>query len=136
MSPHASTPSSPSPSASWNKAAALVPAEDDVRDIDGGGDATACRWSVDAEARPPLFGTVGLGEVAGLGVVVPFAWISPAAVDSLLVKDDIAQPAHDEEAGSLACGVPIRGAGELSDAFVGGRALSGMASPALRIFCR
>lgn len=77
-----------------------VPVEDGVRVIGGGGDVTACLWSVDAEARAPGLEDAGPGEGVGTGVVAPFAWISPAAADSLLVNDDIAQPAHEAEEAS------------------------------------
>ena len=72
------------------------------------------------ESRSP-FGGVAVGS------------ISPAAAESLLVNEDIAQPAQDAVAeDSAGCGVLILGPPEA--AVSGGRALSGMAAAALRIF--
>jgi len=65
-----------------------------------------------------------------------FSWISPAACEILLVKDEIAQPAH--EAASVATGVPIRGADEEVAFSVvgGGNTVSGMVEANLRMRAR
>lgn len=109
---------------------------DEVRDneVDGRGE-TACRWSVDAEDVAGARRLApGVGEVTlAVGVVVPLlveGSISPAAVDSLLVKDEIAQPVHDEA--SLAWGVLMRGPAP-SVAGCGGSTVSGMLAAAFLI---
>jgi hypothetical protein len=57
--------------------------------------------------------------------------ISPAAVDILFVKDDIAHPVHDPaEFASAICGVLVLGPGAC-----GGSAVSGMPAAAFRTFC-
>lgn len=70
-----------------------------------GGEVTACRWRVDADAvtgfgRRVSFG-VGMEFDRGFGGAVPLedVWISPVAEATLLVNDDIAQPV--QEAASL-----------------------------------
>ncbi len=67
------------------------------------GEATACRWRTDAEADPSVRrGSVGNGaEVGCVAFEVPFAEdvISPAAAETLLVNEEMAQPA--QEAASL-----------------------------------
>ena len=60
--------------------------------------------------------------------------MSPLAVASLLVKEEIAQPVHP----ALSfCGVPIRGTAPFADVVVGGgKAVSGREFPYLRIRCK
>jgi hypothetical protein len=59
--------------------------------------------------------------------------ISPAAVEILLVKEEIAQPV--QEAASLGCGVLIRGAAVVEGSAVlgGGKTLSAIVDVNLRI---
>lgn len=80
-----------------------------------GGDATAWRCSADADAvgRAGRRGSLAIVAVFGLGGASLFdvACISPTAEETLLVKEEIAQPVH--EAASLGCGVPIRGVAEV-----------------------
>lgn len=103
------------------------------------GEATAWRWRVDAEAvavmvvgrRISLLAGCELGRI--LGVVVPLDWISPAVEETLLVKEEMAQPA--QEAASLGWGVLMRGAVafEESTAVGGGRTVSAIVEACLRI---
>lgn len=99
-----------------------------------GGEATACRCSVEADAvmgagrRISLVAGTELGRAAG--VAVPLDWISPAADETLFVNDEIAQPVHD--AASLGWGVLIRGADE-STVLGGGRTESGIVEENFRI---
>jgi hypothetical protein len=67
-------------------------------------------------------------------LLFPDGSISPAAADSLLVKDEIAQPAHEADEDPFGWGVLILGP-ELSTALGGGRTESGMLADAFRIFC-
>ena len=71
----------------------------------------------------------GRSELAVVAALL-LGWISPLAVASLLVKDDIAQPAHPEP--DPGCGVLIRGAFEPA-ASGGGKTLSGSVCPYLRM---
>ena len=71
----------------------------------------------------------GRSELAVVAALL-LGWISPLAVASLFVKDDIAQPAHpDPDPG---CGVLMRGALEPA-ASGGGKTLSGRVCPYLRM---
>ncbi len=66
------------------------------------GEATAWRWRTDADDVPGGRRGSDVGaEEARVGFVPPLEAgdISPAAVDTLLVKDEMAQPVH--EAASL-----------------------------------
>ena len=68
------------------------------------------------------------------GALATFGCMSPLAVAILLVKDEIAHPAHP--AASL-CVVPIRGTAPLAEAVAGrGKTVSGSELPYLRIRCR
>lgn len=133
-----SAPSSSSGSESLKYTSAFVTEE--LRDSVGGtGDLTACRCRVEAD-DVAVAGRDRTGDVT-------FAWscvdadaplladgsISPAAVCSLLVKDEIAQPAQD--AVSLGLGVLMRG---LASPVVGsgGNTESGMSAADLRTLCR
>lgn len=75
----------------------------DVRADVAGGEATACRWRADADAVPGgRRGSVTGAEAGRDGFVAPFEAgdeISPAAAETLLVNEEIAQPVH--EAASL-----------------------------------
>ncbi len=106
----------------------------------GRGEMTAWRWRAEAEAVPGgLRGSVlkgaeegraGLAEPLGFGF--GFVVISPTAEETLLVKEEMAQPVQD--AASLGCGVPIRGAAaEASTAPGGGKTVSAMVDANLRI---
>ncbi len=55
--------------------------------------------------------------------------ISPLAVASLLVNDEIAQPAHEVSF----CGVPMRGTPLAGPVLAGGKAVSGREAPYLRV---
>lgn len=110
----------------------------DVRAEVAGGEATACRWRADADAVPgSLLGSdVGAEAVCGV-FVAPFETddvISPAAAETLLVNDEMAQPVH--EAASLGCGVLMRGVG-VADVSVagGGRTVSGIVAANFRTRC-
>jgi len=97
-----------------------------VRAEAAGGEETACRCSADAEAEAvPAAGrrtsfAVGaeFGRAAGTDVPFEAGCISPAAVETLLVNEEIAQPA--QEATSFACGVLIRGVFAVASAVAGG----------------
>lgn len=100
---------------------------------------TAWRCRADAEAVPgSLRGSVVKGAEEGrVGLVGPLGLvvISPTAEETLLVKDEMAQPAH--EAASVGCGVLIRGAAvEASAAFGGGKTVSAIVEANLRILWR
>ena len=72
-----------------------------------------------------------LGRVAETGVPLELGSISPAAVEILLVNEEIAQPA--QEAASLGCGVLIRGVVAVaSEVAGGGKTLSGIVDANLR----
>ena len=134
ISPHASPPSSKSSGSGSGKKESLADG------ADGGGDLRAWRWRVDAEEDvagvgrlgggadgPPLAGTAGDEE----------GWISPAAAESLLVKEEMAQPAHPAAAAaddSAGCGVDILGPPPPAAAMSGGSAVSGMPAAAFLIF--
>ena len=65
------------------------------------------------------------------GTFVAFDCMSPLAVASLFVKDEIAQPAHPAVS---FCGVPIRRTGPLAYEVVGGgKAVSGSEFPHFRM---
>ena len=104
----------------------------------GGGEVMACLCRADADAVVPgvLRGSVGGGREEGRGgweEPLALDWISPAAVESVLVNEEIAQPV--QEAASLGWGVLIRGA-EPADAsaMVGaGMTVSGIVEANLRI---
>ncbi len=107
---------------------------------EGGGDMSAWRARVEADDIGAPGRLAVDAEVTGRDD--PFAaaaadededdWISPAAAESLLVKEEMAQPAHDA-ACSLGWGVLMRVTA--SPVFCGGRALSVMSVAALRILC-
>jgi len=112
-----------------------------VRAEVAGGEMTAWRWSAEAEVVPGpggLRGSVVKGAEdgrAGLAEPLGLVVISPTAEDTLFVKEEMAQPV--QEAASLGCGVPIRGADvEASTAPGGGKTLSAMVEANLRIRCR
>lgn len=112
----------------------------EVRAEVAGGDATACLWRADADAVPGARLGSDVGAEAGReGLATPFAFagddeISPAADETLLVNEEIAQPAH--EAASLGCGVLIRGVGVADVSVVGGgRTESGMVAANFRMRC-
>lgn len=133
ISPHASSLPA-SPLSSWKKESAggdVVAAREA-----GGGDLTACRCSEEADEVGFLVPGPGPGDGAGRGVAVPDAvplvCISPAAEDILFVKEEMAQPVHEEP--SLGCGVLMRGALPVS-VLGGGRTVSAMLEAAFRIFC-
>jgi hypothetical protein len=73
-----------------------------------------------------------LGRASKAGVPFKVGWISPAAVDTLFVNDEMAHPVH--EAGSLGCGVLIRGAAvvDAPAALRGGNAVSAIDDANLR----
>ena len=101
-----------------------------------GGEMTAWRCRAEAEAVPGgLRDSVVRGAEegrAGLDAAFRSAVISPTAVETLLVKEEMAQPV--QEAASLGCGVPIRGvAVEDSTAFGGGKTVSAIVEANLRI---
>lgn len=105
-----------------------------MRGADGGGDLTACRWSGEAEELDVVGAAVdgregGADEEAGTEDAPLEEVISPAAAESLFVKDEMAQPA--QPAAASAWGVPILGFPEI--ALSGGRAVSGMLSTAFLI---
>jgi len=110
-----------------------------VRAEVAGGEITAWRWSAEAEAVPGAFrGSAVRGADAdragaGAGAPLALAVISPAVVEILLVKEEIAQPV--QEAASLDCGVLIRGAPvvEASEVFGGGKIVSAIVEANLRI---
>lgn len=89
--------------------------EVEVRVEAGGGDVMAWRWSADAEAeaRTGTFNVlvsndgVGRARVLADGVAEDEGSMSPAAVEILLVNEEMAQPVQD--AASLGWGVAIRG---------------------------
>lgn len=70
-----------------------------------GGVATACRCNVDAEAVPGADLRISFvrgaefGRELGAAEPLELGWISPAAAETLLVNDEIAQPV--QEAASL-----------------------------------
>ena len=106
-----------------------------------GGEITACRCSVDAEAvpwfgrRPSLVNGTELGRADGFDVPFAVGWISPTAAETLLVKEEIAQPVQD--AASLGCGVLIRGAVALDASILGGgNTVSAIEEANLRTRCR
>lgn len=111
----------------------------EVRVDDIGGDATAWRWSADADAvaagrRVSLTTGIEAGRGAGASPL-EVAWISPAADETLLVKEEIAQPV--QEAASLDCGVLIRGVADIGVSAVGGgSAVSGNEEANLRTLCK
>ena len=78
-----------------------------------GGEATACRCNAEAEdvfgggRRTSFVAGAEVGRVVGAEDPFVAACISPAAEEILLVKEDIAQPAHPLP--SLGCGVLMRG---------------------------
>lgn len=101
-----------------------------------GGEMTAWRCRADAEAVPGgLRDSVVKGAEegrAGLGVPLGLVVISPTAAETLLVKEEMAQPV--QEAASLGCGVLIRGAAvTASTAFGGGKTVSAIVEANLRI---
>lgn len=107
----------------------------DVRvESGGGGEVMVWRCRADAEA------VARMGRVAGFsraeeGADGEDGSMSPAAVESLLVKLEIAQPA--QEAASLACGVLMRGVVETERLGAsGGSAVSAISAAALRIWRR
>ena len=63
-------------------------------------------------------------------------WISPAAAESLFVKEEMAQPAQPAAADSAGCGVLILGPDAAAAGPSGGRAESGMAAAAFLILAR
>lgn len=97
----------------------------------------ASRCSVDAEAERagPCDGLGGIDEdlspVKGRCGGIAFDCISPLAVPSLFVNDDIAHPAQP---GVSLSGVPIRGPLEpfVDAVLAGGRSVSGKVVPYLR----
>ena len=103
-----------------------------------GGVATAWRCNTDAEAVPGAGLRTSLVKGAefgrDVGAAVPFelGWISPAAAETLLVNEEMAQPV--QEAASLGCGVLIRGVLEfdVSAALGGGSTVSGIVEANLR----
>jgi len=110
-----------------------------VRAEVAGGEMTAWRCRAEAEAVPRAFrGSAVRGAEegrAGPGVPLALAVISPAAVEILLVKEEMAQPVQD--AASLGCGVLIRGAPvvEASAVLGGGKTVSAIVETNLRIRC-
>lgn len=106
------------------------------------GETTICRCNADAEAVPG-FGRRGslvnrreLGRADGFGVPFAVGWMSPVAAETLLVKEEMAQPV--QEAASLGCGVLMRGAPALdvSTALGGGNAESAIEKANFRMRCR
>ena len=108
----------------------------DVRAEVAGGEITAWRCRADAEAvlgalRDSVVRGADEGR-AGLGVPFGLVDISPTAAETLLVKEEMAQPV--QEAASLGCGVLIRGAAvEASAALGGGKTVSAIVEANLRI---
>lgn len=97
----------------------------------GGGDVIAWRWSADAEADARTGTLTALVSSVGGGSARVLAdeegSMSPAAVEILLVNEEMAQPVQD--AASLGWGVPMRGVVELERAASGaggGRTVSGI----------
>lgn len=111
--------------------------EVDVRAEVVGGEATAWRWRADADAVPGgrRDSDVGAEEGrVGFAVALEAGEISPAAVETLLVKEEMAQPVH--EAASLDWGVLIRGVGVADVSVVGGgKTESGIVDANLRTRC-
>ena len=100
----------------------------------GGGEVMVWRWRADAEAVERI-GRVAGFSTAGDGAAVEDGSMSPAAVESLLVKLEIAQPA--QEAASLGCGAPMRGVVESERLGAsGGSAVSAISPAALRTWRR
>lgn len=106
----------------------------EVRVEVGGGDVMAWRWRADAEAEARTGALTGLISNVEGGRARELAGeaegsMSPAAVEILLVNEEMAQPVHD--AASLGWGVPMRGVVELelvrpASGAGGGRTLSGI----------
>ena len=106
----------------------------EVRVEVGGGDVMAWRWRADAEAEArtgtltALVSSVGGGRARVLADEEDGS-MSPAAVEILLVNEEMAQPVQD--AASLGWGVPMRGVVEVelvrpASGAGGGRTLSGI----------
>lgn len=102
--------------------------------------ACLCKEDVDALAGFVCFCSSTIGVELGLasGTVIPFAagCISPTAVDTLLVNDEMAHPVQD--AASLGCVVFILAEEEVveSAALGGGRTVSGNVNPYFRTRCK
>lgn len=109
----------------------------------GGDDLKAWRWGVEEEAeegesaREVVMGRLGGGMEGPLaaGVGEEEDWMSPATAESLLVKEEMAQPAQEAADDSVGCGVLIRGPPPAA-VDSGGRAVSGMLAAAFRILVR
>ena len=69
---------------------------DDARDRLWG-DVTAWRWRLDADAVDDDLISFKLGVGRGVAGVSLAVCISPAAEESLLVKDEMAQPVHPDD---------------------------------------
>jgi hypothetical protein len=98
--------------------------------------ATACRCKAEAEAVPGVRrGSVVDGAEEGRGGPLESDVISPAAAETLLVKEEMAQPAHDAASLALGWGVLMRGAAPADASVVlgGGRAVSAIEDANLRI---
>lgn len=114
----------------------------DVRVEGAGGTATACLCNADAEAVPETGRRVSLAKGAEFrgdardGAPFEPGWISPAAAETLFVKEEMAQPAHD--AVSLGWGVLICSVVEfdVSAALGGGNTVSGIVDANLRTLWR
>lgn len=135
MSPHASAAlSSPSLLSSGKKESLLAEGVDD----DEAGVLRVWRWRVDAEVvwesvAGRLVVDAGVEEAEPLAGVEDEDWISPTAAESLLVNEEMAQPAHEAAEDSVGCGVLIRGPPAPAAAPSGGSAVSGMAAAAFLI---